>query len=199
MDLSDQFRHIGEDVTIWPNAKVVNRDCISIGNSVIIDDFVLFIGGNNTKIGDFVHIGAFSLITGGGDFFIADFAGISSGVKVFTGNEKYFGECLTNPTVPYPFREPIRSFVRIEKHTIVGANAVILPGVVLGEGCVVGANSLITKSCAPWTIYSGTPARKIGARPSVKMILLESELRKVCYSNDGSYIATSHRKFTERK
>jgi chloramphenicol O-acetyltransferase type B len=38
---------------------------------------------------------------------------------------------------------------------------VILPGITVGEGAVVGANSLVTKDVEPWTIVAGQPAKLI--------------------------------------
>lgn len=45
-----------------------------------------------------------------------------------------------------------------------GANVVVCPGVTVGDGCVVGANSVVTKSLDARGIYAGAPARKIGER-----------------------------------
>jgi acetyltransferase-like isoleucine patch superfamily enzyme len=188
-----KFAHIGQDVAIWPLAKIVSPKVISIGNSVIIDDFVFLIGGQKTTLGDFVHIASFTSITGGGEFLMEDFSGLSGGIRIYTGNEDYSGECLTNPTVPYPYRIPIRSFVHIKKHAIVGANAVILPGVVIGEGAVVGANSLITKDCNPWTIYVGSPARELRLRPRERILELETQLRQKLYDANGRYISKHKR------
>lgn len=188
-----QFASIGQDVVIWPLAKIVSTEVISIGDSVIIDDFVFFMGGQKSAIGSFVHIASFTSITGGGEFIMEDFAGLSGGVQVYTGNEDYSGGCLTNPAVPAPYRIPIRSFVHIKKHAIIGANSVILPGVVIGEGAVVGANSLVTKDCMPWTIYVGSPAKPLRSRPSDRILELESALRKDLFDETGRYIPKSQR------
>lgn len=185
--------HVGMDVTIWPKAKIVSASAITIGDSVIIDDFVLLLGGSKTVIGSFVHIASFTSITGGGEFIMEDFSGLSGGVRIYTGNEDYSGSSLTNPAVPFPYRAPIRSFVHLHKHAIVGANAVILPGVIIGEGAVVGANSLVTKSCEPWTVYLGSPAKAIKTRPRGKMIELELQLRRELYDADGCYIPQARR------
>jgi galactoside O-acetyltransferase len=184
---------VGDDVSIWPLAKVVGAGEIAIGDSVIIDDFVFLVSGPVTAIGSFIHIASFVSITGGGEFTMGDFAGISSGSRVFTGNEDYGGGCLTNPAVPAPYRVPMRSYVRIERHAIIGANAVILPGVTIGEGAVVGANSLVTKNCKPWTVYFGSPARPLKVRPSARILELESQLRRVCYDQSGAYIPKASR------
>jgi len=183
-----EFKHVGQDVIIWPLAKIVSPEVISIGDSVIIDDFVFILGGKSTMIGSFVHIASFVSITGGGEFLIEDFAGVSSGSRIFTGNEDYFGDSLTNPTVPKPYRMPTRSFVHIKKHAIIGANTVILPGVSIGEGVAVGANSLIAKDCKPWTIYVGSPAKEIKARKRERILKLEAQLRSEIYDSNCKYI-----------
>lgn len=184
---------VGADVIIWPLAKVLNPQLISIGNSVIIDDFVLLGGAQGTVIGDFVHIGAHCSIGGGGQFVMEDFSGLSGGVKVYTGNEDYSGGSLTNPAVPEPWRKPVRSHVHIGRHAIVGANAVILPGVHLGEGAVVGAGALVTSDCEPWSINVGTPCRFLRERPRDRILALEQDLRRTLFADDGHYIPSSQR------
>ncbi len=189
--------HVGRDVMIWPLAKIVSPDVISIGDSVIIDDFVFLMGGNRSEIGSFVHIASFTSITGGGEFVMEDFAGLSGGIRVYTGNEDYRGSSLTNPAVPQPYRMPIRSFVRIKKHAIVGANAVILPGVAIGEGAAIGANSLVTRDCEPWMVYVGSPARPIRPRPRERILELEAELRREVYDSQGNYVSKQFRSNTQ--
>jgi acetyltransferase-like isoleucine patch superfamily enzyme len=55
--------------------------------------------------------------------------------------------------------------VRIGDYAWLGARALILPGVELGEGAVVGAGSVVTKAVAPYAIVAGSPAKPIGERP----------------------------------
>ena len=188
---------VGEDVVVWPKAKIVSPGKITIGNSVIIDDFVFIMGGVNTVIGSFVHIASFTSVTGGGELIMEDFSGLSGGVRVYTGNEDYTGKFMTNPTVPYPYRIPERSGVVIRKHAIVGANSVILPGVTIGEGAVVGANSMVTKDCRPWTVYFGSPAKEIKRRRGDRIHELEEQLRKEVYDESGNYIPKCRRNRSE--
>jgi len=54
--------------------------------------------------------------------------------------------------------------VCIEDRVFVGAHAIILPGVILGEGAVVGAGAVVTRDVDPFTIVAGVPARLIGQR-----------------------------------
>ena len=63
----------------------------------------------------------------------------------------------------------IADYVNSKKGTIVigedawiGTGAVILPDIRIGEGAVVGANSVVTKDVPPYTIVGGIPAKKIG-------------------------------------
>lgn len=51
--------------------------------------------------------------------------------------------------------------ITIEKDAWIGAGAVILPDVHIGEGAVVGANSVVTKDVPAYTIVGGIPAKKI--------------------------------------
>ncbi|MEO6457355.1 MAG: acyltransferase [Chloroflexia bacterium] len=169
-------------------ARIVSPEVISIGDSVMVDDFAFVMGGTKTTIGSFVHIASFVSILGGGELIMEDFAGLSSGVRIYTGNDDYLGGSLTGPTIPPPYRTPIRSFVRINKHVIVGANTVILPGVVIGEGAAIGANSLIKRDCEPWTVYVGSPARPLRPRPRERMLKLEAQLRKELYNERGEYV-----------
>jgi acetyltransferase-like isoleucine patch superfamily enzyme len=192
-----ELAQIGQDVMIWPQAKIVIPEVITIGNSVIIDDFVFIMGGQTTRIGSFVHIASFTSITGGGELVMEDFTGLSGGVRIYTGNEDYSGGCLTNPSVPYPYRLATRSFVHIKKHAIIGANTVILPGVVIGEGAAIGANCLVTKDCEPWKIYFGSPAKAIRNRPKERIIELEEQLRQEVYDPSGNYIPKTKRQKLE--
>jgi acetyltransferase-like isoleucine patch superfamily enzyme len=182
------FLQCGQDVFIYPQAKIVAPEVIMIGDSVKIDDFSFIVGGLKTMIGSFVHIASFASVTGGGEFIMDDFSAISSGVRVFTGNEDYSGATMTNPAVPARYRTPTRGTVHIEKHAIVGANSVILPGVTIGEGAVIAPNSTITQSCAPWRLYAGNPLRAVTLRPSETILALEQQLRAELYTPDGHYI-----------
>jgi acetyltransferase-like isoleucine patch superfamily enzyme len=51
--------------------------------------------------------------------------------------------------------------VRLRAHSRVGARAIVLPGVEIGEHSIVGAGSVVTKDVPPYTIVAGNPARPI--------------------------------------
>jgi acetyltransferase-like isoleucine patch superfamily enzyme len=187
------FRSCGKDVTVYSMARVIDPERISIGDAVTIDDFVFLSAGRSTSIGSFVHLAAFSSYAGGGELLIDDFAGISMGTRVFTGTDDFMGAGLTGPKIPAEFRAVERSFVRIGKYVIIGANSVILPAVRIGEGVAIGANSLVTSDCEPWTLYAGTPARPIKKRQKQKMLEQERALRASLYDGAGQYLPKQRR------
>jgi acetyltransferase-like isoleucine patch superfamily enzyme len=188
------FRACGEDVQIYSRAHIVSPEVISIGDSVIIDDFVFLVGGAETRIGSFVHLASFTSYLGRGRLEIGDFVSVSSGARLYTGIDDFSGGSLVGPGVPEPFRQPVRSFLTVGRYALIGANAVVFPGVTLGEGCAIGALSLVKSDCEPWTIYAGTPARPIKQRRRDRIEELEGELRAKLYDGGGRYIPRRLRK-----
>jgi acetyltransferase-like isoleucine patch superfamily enzyme len=103
---------------------------------------------------------------------LEDFAGLAYGCHVFAQSDDYTGRSLTNPTVPARFKKEFKAPIHIKRHCIVGTASLIFPGVTLGEGCSVGAMSMVTKSTQEWSVYFGVPAKRLKAR---KQDLLELE------------------------
>jgi putative colanic acid biosynthesis acetyltransferase WcaF len=56
--------------------------------------------------------------------------------------------------------------IRIGARAWIAARAVVMPGVNVGEGAVLALGSLATRDLEPWTVYAGSPARKIRERKS---------------------------------
>jgi galactoside O-acetyltransferase len=169
----------GEDVRVYPLARILCPETIRVGSHIIIDDFV-FIGCHRAlAIGNHVHIASHASITGGGECLCCDFSGISSGARILTGTDRLHGEGLTGPTVPAQFRNALRGRVVIGAHAVVGANAVVMPDIQVGTGAIVGAGSVVTRDLAPWGIYAGVPARRIGDRAAEKILEQEARLAEV--------------------
>lgn len=76
--------------------------------------------------------------------------------------------------------------IRIEDGAWVGARSILLSGSELGEGCIVGANSLVNSRVLPYSIFGGQPARFLKCRfDSI------CELSQVLASTNSKYTVDS--------
>ena len=174
--MNHEFAEIGKDVTIYPYVIFVNEQNIHLKNNIILSEFAWIHGGIKTFIGNFINISSYCSIVGGGVCILEDFAGLSAGVRVITGSELVKGEGLTNPTIPKEFRAVSRSFVHLERHAFIASDVVLHPGITIGEGAVIGSNSIVTKDVEPWTINVGSPLKVIKQREKKKIFELQDRL-----------------------
>ena len=167
------FKSIGKNVKISDKASIYNYDKIEIGDNSRVDDFCVISG--RVEIGRNVHITPQCLLSGGErGIIIEDFVALAYGVKVFTQSDDYSGETMTNSTVPKKYKNELKLPVRVGRHSIIGSGSIILPGVVVGEGVSIGANSLVLESTENWSIYVGSPAKRIKSRKK-NLLKLEQE------------------------
>lgn len=167
------LKSYGKDVKISRNAYFYGVDKISVGDNVRIDDFCILSG--KIHLENNIHIAAYSALYGGQDgISIDDFANLSSRVSVYSVSDDYSGETMTNPTVPDEYKNVESAPVYIGRHSIIGSNAVILPGVVIAEGSSFGSFSFINHNSEPWSINVGIPFKKIKDR-SKNLLKLEKE------------------------
>jgi acetyltransferase-like isoleucine patch superfamily enzyme len=171
------FRRLGNNVRIHDRASIYGTENISIGNDVRIDDFVIIIATGPVEIGNYVSIPNFCFLGAKHSLVMEDFVTLAPGVMVFTSSDDYSGARLTGPIVPRQFSGGKAGGVHIGKHVIAGAGSVILPGCTLGEGCSVGALSLVVNDLEPWGIYAGIPVRRIKDRRK-DLLALEKQLRE---------------------
>lgn len=159
------FHSVGNNVRIEKSAKIINPQNLTVGDNVIIDQFTTIVcGAPGVTIGSYVHIAGHCHLAGGGGIDISDFAGLSHGVKLYSVSDDYSGGSLTNPTIPKAYKTTQLAPVSVGRHAILGANAVVLPGAKIAEGCAVGANALIKQDTDPWGVYFGQPARRMNER-----------------------------------
>jgi dTDP-4-amino-4,6-dideoxy-D-glucose acyltransferase len=169
------FLSVGANVCISEKASIYGASRIRIGSNVRVDDFsILSAGEGGIEMGSYVHIACYVSLIGKERITLGDFAGLSARVSVYSSSDDYSGAALTNPTVPDEFKKVDHRPVVIGRHCIVGAGAIILPGVTLEDGSAVSALALVTKDCEAFTIYGGVPARKIKPRER-RLLDLERE------------------------
>lgn len=160
------LKYCGARVKIYAGCRLIPPDRIAIGDYSQIDEGVRIYAGTGVVIGRHVHMAFNSSISGGGTCVLQDFVGIGAGVRLITGTDLPEAGGLTNPTVPEELRSVKRDRIEIGAHALVFTNAVVLPGVTIGEGAVVAAGAIVHHALKPWGIYAGYPLVQIGRRDS---------------------------------
>jgi lipopolysaccharide O-acetyltransferase len=111
----------------------------------------------NIEIGDDVYIGNYAQI------FALDCIKIGSGCVL--SEHVYITDNAhgLDPDAGLIMKQPLESRgpVHLGDHTFIGFGARIMPGVTLGSRCVVGTNSVVTKSFPDFTMLAGSPAKAI--------------------------------------
>jgi maltose O-acetyltransferase len=103
--------------------------------------------GKNVALGAFVHIIANERVT------IGDNTIIASSVQLTTS---------THDLAIRPYRSHRNdAAITIGRNVWIGAGAVILPGIEVGDNSVVGAGSVVTRNVPPNTLVVGSPARPV--------------------------------------
>lgn len=173
--MSPQYDHsllknCGEDTFISKNVEIRRPHLVSVGSHSAIDTgFYCTVAAD---IGDYVHIAPYITAIGGANGYwkMDHFSTLAAGSRIICGSDDHMGEGLVGPTIPEEFKDHITiAPVIFEKFANIGTSVVIMPGVTLAEGSVVGANSLVTKSTEPWTVYVGSPAKPVKNRPKAKI------------------------------
>lgn len=140
-----ETQKIGEDTRVWafthilPDA-VIGKDC-NLCDHVFIENDVL--------VGDRVTI--------------------KSGVQLWDGitleDDVFVGPNATFTNDPFPrSKKYLAAYPRtvIRRGASIGANATILPGVIIGQSAMIGAGTVVTKDVPAFAIVIGNPARIIG-------------------------------------
>lgn len=112
----------------------------------------LFIG-DGCEFGDMTHIVAHEHVEIGNHVLIASKCFISD-----TNHGNYKGEIQSRPDLPPGKRHLSTKQVIIGNNVWIGENVVILPGTNIGDGCIIGANSVVNTKIAHNSIAVGAPA-----------------------------------------
>jgi len=167
------FKKLGKNVRISDKAAIYNPEQMELGDHVRIDDFCVVSG--NLSFGRFIHVTPMCLVAGGiPGIVLEDFCTLAYGVKVFSQSDDYSGQTLVNSNIPKGFKNEKFAAVHLHRQVIVGAGAVIMPGVNVAEGCAIGAMALVTRSTEAWGVYAGTPAVRLKDR-SRDLLSLEKQ------------------------
>lgn len=135
---------IGENTRIWQFCVVLSKAQIGTGCNICAQVFI----ENDVVVGDNVTI------KNG----VQLWDGVRIGNGVFIGPNATF----TNDRFPRSKQYPV-SFPKtvVEDGASIGANATILPGLIIGSGALVAAGAVVTRDVPPHALVMGNPARVI--------------------------------------
>ena len=153
-------KRFGHGIRIGRGALAKHPETFEIGDGVFIGEQSFIQGRFDGRcvIGAHTWIGPQSYLDAR-DLEIGDRVGWGPGAKVL-GSE-HTGEPTDLPIIETDLA--IRP-VRIGAWADIGVNAVILPGVTIGQGAIVGAGAVVTGDVEPFSVVAGVPARLIRHR-----------------------------------
>jgi acetyltransferase-like isoleucine patch superfamily enzyme len=134
---------------------------IELADDVWLSRDCYLVAGRDAEvlIGDRTYVGHRCLLYGHGGIDIGRDVLLASDVQLICGNHTFARRDI-----------PIRAQPTEEKPIVIGddvwlgASAIVLGGVTVGEGSVVGAGAVVTRSLPPYSIARGVPAQIVGMR-----------------------------------
>lgn len=167
------FKSVGTNCGFGHFNQLKGAEFISVGSNTGIGEYCYLTAWSNNKssasepcvnIGAHCSIGAHNHITASNLIIIGD--GFLSGKWVTITDNSHGNYDLNSLTdvngwlKNAPITRPIVSKgpVVIGRNVWVGDKVTILPGVSIGDGVIIGANSVVTKDIPPYTVVGGNPA-----------------------------------------
>lgn len=137
-------------------SSIRNHKNISLGNKCQINPFVVLwptklIIGDNTQVNPGTSIY--------GNVFIGTNVMIAPNCMIAGGNHNF-----SNLEIPMILQGSNEKGIVIEDDVWIGANSIIVDGVLIGHGAIVAAGSVVVKDVNPFSIVAGVPAVQIKTR-----------------------------------
>lgn len=163
--LASQFKEIGRGSRISPPFRFWGLHQISLGEDVMInrDCWIHVIGhygdSTSTKLSIKSHagIGMGSMISAAEQVVIGEYSLLAR--NVYISDHAHAFEDLEVPIMNQGIDRVAP--VSIGRETWLGQNVVVLPGVQIGQHCVIGANSVVNSSIPDFSVAVGAPARVV--------------------------------------
>ena len=183
---------IGENTTIHPGVEVFAKNTpmdgrgISVGSDCVIyprNRFVLgdlkFNADANLSVGNNVHINAGGYISGEGGVSMGDYVLIGPNTCILSAGHVY-----DDLSQPIQMQELTYGPIIVGQDVWIGGSCVILQNVVIGDGAVIGAGSVVCKDVPPLAVVVGNPARIVKyrgdkSRRSIFRMILKWLQRKI--------------------
>lgn len=153
-------KSFGDSVRVGLGVQVMHPQTFEIGSGVFLGNGVFLQGRHDGRfiIGAHSWIGPMAYFDCR-DLQIGEYVGWGPGAKVL-GSE-HTGE---PGGVPIIQTDLLIRPVRIQRWADIGVNAVVLPGVMIGEGSIVGAGAVVTDTIPDFVVAAGVPARVVRRR-----------------------------------
>lgn len=126
--------------------------CSAVGISVRLRMPLVIYQPESVRLGNRVDVGENVIIRGGGGVSVGNDVLIAAGASIVSQG---------HPIVPPRWGRNLSKPITIGNEVWIGAHAVVLPGVTIGDGAVVGAGAVVSRDVAPYTVVAGVPARVI--------------------------------------
>lgn len=157
---------VAPDATLSPRATLqmthgkAAAPQIEIGSKAKIKEYAI-LGPRNgfIKVGNGSTINPFCVLLGYGGIEVGDNVRIAAGTSIIAFNHNF-----SDPDKPIAEQGNNQRGIVIEDDVWIGAGVKILDGVRIGTGCVIGANSTVTRSIPPFSLAVGSPATVIKSR-----------------------------------
>lgn len=155
----DRSCYVGPNISLGP-APSPPSGTIEVGSACELNQGVeLNPFGGSIALGERVWLGPYVVIYGHGGVAIGDSTLISMHCTILSSNHAI-------PPMGALIRHAADELLptKIGRDVWIGANAVILGGVTVGDGAVIAAGAVVTASVAPGTVVAGVPARLLRNR-----------------------------------
>jgi acetyltransferase-like isoleucine patch superfamily enzyme len=144
---------------VWARRVLMPRFLRAVGKGTTFQSGFYFTNPERISVGSNCTFARGAFITGGGGVQIGDWVGFGPDVKVWSVNHRY-----SDPDMPYQTQGWDPKPVEIQNDVWLGANVFVMPGVVIGQGAIVSACSVVARSVPPYALIAGNPARVVGWR-----------------------------------
>ena len=151
---------LGQGVTVAPHVVFRHPETFDIGDGVFVGEQAILQGRHDGRcvIGAGCWIGPQAFLDAR-DLVLGERVGWGPGARVL--GSAHTGQPIDRPIIATDLEI---APVRVGDWADVGVNAVILPGVTLGRGCIIGAGAVVTGDVPDFAKVAGVPARIIGWR-----------------------------------